>query len=175
MKKGWLLLFCAALCLGAIGMNFHPEVLRLQVVADGDSDLQQAQKLQVKSQVVASVSPLLSGAADAGEAFALARKNTQQIEEAARSALTDSLTPCSVQVETGIFSFPEKSYDGIRYPAGLYPAVRVTLGAGEGHNWWCMLYPPLCLDDGEGPYYYSWLLRQFGLDVSWKGVSLWKQ
>ena len=72
--------------------------------------------------------------------------------------------------EAGVYDFPDRVYDGARVPAGKYRAVRVVIGAGEGRNWWCVLYPSLCMPEdcepGEPVVFHSviwdWLCRLFG-------------
>ena len=72
-----------------------------------------------------------------------------------------------ITAETGVFSFPDRIYGGVKVPAGEYRALRITIGSGEGHNWWCVLYPKLCVMDevdyaGGEPVYYSKILRWIG-------------
>ena len=174
---------CAALallvlCIGAwrLARPAPPPVLRLQVIAAGDSEAEQAVKLRVKGALVSRFSPRWKGAASAREAEALALQDRDLIEETVRQTLEDAGCACGAKVEFGAFAFPEKTYRGVVYPAGTYRALRVTLGEGRGRNWWCVLYPPLCLEDPEeAPVYTSWLLARLGIDVRWKGNRLWKK
>ena len=59
---------------------------------------------------------------------------------------------------TGVFDFPDRHYGAVFVPAGQYRALRVVIGEGEGHNWWCVLYPSLCAPGAEGPVIYDWAL-----------------
>lgn len=123
------------------------EYIRLHVVADDDSALKQGEKLAVRDSVRRAANALLADCGSADEAFARLRVHTDDLEDAALSALDGA---DSVSVEAGVFSFPDRRYGALFLPAGEYRAVRVVLGRGAGHNWWCVLYPSLCLEaDGE--------------------------
>ena len=63
-----------------------------------------------------------------------------------------------VTARTGVFDFPDRHYGAVFVPAGQYRALRVVIGEGEGHNWWCVLYPSLCAPGAEGPVIYDWAL-----------------
>jgi len=153
-----------------------PQVLRLQVVAAGDSDVDQALKLQVKNALVSTFSPRWREAENAREAAALARRDLAEAESLAEAILEEAGRDYGATAEVGVFPFPEKTYRGVVYPAGPYRALRVTLGEGRGRNWWCVLYPPLCLDGPDAePVYHSWILEHFGIRARWKGNSPWKK
>jgi len=172
MKRGWFFVCCSVLlCLTLTTQWGPPEVFRLQVVAQNDSDAAQAEKLRVKRRIVQHLSPEYAHCTSIDEVYPLSLSRKEEILRIAQEAAAPG-TPVSVEV--GVFPFPEKSYAGIRYPPGAYRALRVTLGEGEGANWWCMLYPPLCLSEDPDTVYYSWILDKLGLNLSWKGGSPWK-
>jgi len=178
MKKRITALVLAALFVALLRLfaPAPPQVLRLQVVAASDSDVDQALKLRVKNALVSTFSPRWQGAEDAREAAALAQQDLAEAEALAEMILKDAGRDYGATAEIGIFPFPEKTYRGVVYPAGPYRALRVTLGQGQGRNWWCVLYPPLCLDDPDAePVYHSWLLERFGIRARWKGNSPWKK
>ena len=120
-------------------------VLRLHVVANSDSDEDQALKLLVRDAVLAQAAPMLDGASDRESAE---RALSPRLDELARTA-ADVLAAegCSDPVAVTLDNqwFPTKEYDGFSLPAGQYRALRVTIGEGAGHNWWCVVFPPLCL------------------------------
>ncbi len=123
------------------------DYIRLHVVADDDSALRQGEKLAVRDSVRQASNDLLAGCDTADEAFARLSAHTDELASAAQAALGRE---DGVSVETGVFAFPERQYGALLLPAGDYRAVRVVLGRGAGHNWWCVLYPSLCLEaDGE--------------------------
>ena len=78
----------------------------------------------------------------------------------------------SVSCEAGIFAFPDREYGAVNVPAGDYRALRVVIGAGAGHNWWCVLYPSLCWPEDvprDAPFYsaiWNWLVEWFGGEAS---------
>ncbi len=120
-------------------------VLRLHVVANSDTEEDQALKLSVRDAVLAQAAPWLEGAVSQAEAEAAL---TPHLDELARTA-ADTLAaegcggPVTVSVEDAWF--PTKVYDGFSLPAGRYRALRVVIGEGAGRNWWCVVFPPLCL------------------------------
>ena len=121
------------------------QVLRLHVVANSDSDQDQALKLLVRDAVLAQAGRYLDGASD--------RRNAEQaltphLDELARTAAeTLAAEGCGDAVTVALADqwFPTKEYDGFSLPAGQYRALRVTIGEGNGRNWWCVVFPPLCL------------------------------
>ena len=130
--------------------SYRGGYIRLHVVADDDSALRQAEKLAVRDGVRQAANDLLAGCDTADEAFACLSKHTDDLKSAAQAVLDDRNSALAVSVETGVFAFPDRQYGALFLPAGDYRAVRVVLGRGEGHNWWCVLYPSLCLEaDGE--------------------------
>lgn len=116
-------------------------LIRLHVIAADDSESEQALKLRVRDAVLAFLEPRLDGAADAADAAETVRASLEEIRLAAESASEGR----SVAVTLGQERYPLRQYEGFALPAGRYCSLRVTLGAGEGHNWWCVVFPPLCL------------------------------
>ena len=93
---------------------------------------------------------ILRGCADADEAFDRLTESLGELERAAAGRAREAGYFGAVRAETGTFDFPEREYAGVVVPAGEYRALRVVLGAGEGKNWWCVLFPTLCAaGDGE--------------------------
>lgn len=120
-------------------------VLRLHVVANSDAPADQALKMAVKDEIVRYLQAEFSHINDVDEAQAMAQKNRGQIEKIAQQKIKTSGYDYPVEVTIGEFAFPLKSYGNMVFPAGEYQAVRVVIGKGAGKNWWCVLFPPLCL------------------------------
>lgn len=120
-------------------------VLRLHVIANSDDPEDQAVKLEVKDHIVAMMRHDFRGVENAAEARRLAWQEQDQIQAEAESVLDAHGYHYPVQVYIGEFEFPDKSYGNIVLPQGEYQAVRVVLGEGQGKNWWCVLFPPLCM------------------------------
>ena len=146
------------------------DYIRLHVVADDDTALKQGVKLAVRDGVRCAANALLSGCGSSNDAFDTLAANVSVLEAAAQAVLDDWGDQGGVSVETGVFAFPDRQYGDLFLPAGDYRAVRVVLGRGAGHNWWCVLYPSLCLNaDTEAEQtvmFYSsiarWLSALFG-------------
>jgi stage II sporulation protein R len=120
-------------------------VLRLHVVANSDSEGDQARKLLVRDAVLARASQLLEGVDDRQEAEAILAPHLDELAQAGAEALARTGSHDQVSAALTGQWFPTKEYDGFALPAGQYRALQVTIGAGEGRNWWCVVFPPLCL------------------------------
>ena len=127
------------------------EVIRLHIVANSDSSEDQRVKLVVRNEVLAlarlSDNVLNIGNADAAEI--LLKNAGQPLMEAVRSVLKREGASYGAQLLIGDFDFPDREYGGKFYPAGKYRALRILLGDGAGKNWWCILFPPLCIINTE--------------------------
>ena len=120
-------------------------VLRLHVVANSDSDSDQARKLLVRDAVLAEAARILEGVSDRRGAEAALAPHLDELAQAGADALARTGTAHPVTVTLADQWFPTKEYDGFSLPAGQYRALRVTIGEGRGRNWWCVVFPPLCL------------------------------
>lgn len=121
------------------------EVLRLHVLAASDSAVDQAAKLAVRDALLAEGADLFGGSVNAESAEAAILPRKAELEACALRVLRARGLHYSVTVSVGVEYFNTRSYEGITLPAGRYHAVRVILGGGEGKNWWCVMFPPLCL------------------------------
>lgn len=121
------------------------QVLRFHVVGASDSAEDQQIKLKVRDGVFALVQELFAGCASREEALATARENAPLLQEEAARILAENGVQMPVTVEIGDRFFPTKDYGSFSFPAGRYQAVSIRLGAAEGKNFWCVLYPALCL------------------------------
>ena len=126
-----------------------PPVLRLHVIADSDSEYDQALKLEVRDEIIGVLREKLATAQSLEEAEAIVEDNLDEIENIACEYLQGK-ADYSAHVELGMAEFPTKSYGDMVFPAGEYHALRVILGSGEGKNWWCVLFPSLCYVDAVG-------------------------
>lgn len=121
-------------------------VLRLHIVADSDDPQDQAVKLAVRDALVSEYGQTLSQAESLEQAQELAGRLLPQMLDTARQTVAAQGCTLPVTGEVGELSFPAVSYEGYTLPAGEYQAVRIQLGEGQGHNWFCVLYPAVCLD-----------------------------
>ncbi len=125
------------------------KVLRLHVRASDDTPAAQGRKLLVRDALGETLAPLLEGAADREEAAARVEAALPELRRRAEEALEFLGSPEQVTLRLRREAFPERSYPGVTLPAGEYLALRADLGAGAGANWWCVVWPPLCLAASE--------------------------
>lgn len=122
------------------------QTLRLHVVAHSDAQQDQDNKLLVRDAIVARYSPILSAGDDAQTAFRLTGFLLGDIEATAGKTLRAAGDSHPVSAEVCRMYFGTSTYDdGLTLPAGEYAALRVVIGDGGGKNWWCVMYPPLCI------------------------------
>ncbi len=126
--------------------NSH-NLIRLHVIANSDQEADQELKRRVRDAVLASVGRDLAAAGDMGAARHLVSYNLAAVTAAAAAQVQQEGYDYPVQAEFGDFNFPTRAYGEITLPAGEYEAVRLVIGEGKGQNWWCVLFPPLCLVD----------------------------
>lgn len=120
-------------------------VLRLHVIANSDDPNDQALKLQVKDEVVKMMRKEFANVKDVDEARHLAIQRAPKIKAAAERVIAEQGYAYPVNVYVGECDFPTKVYGNLVLPQGRYQAVRVVIGEGQGKNWWCVLFPPLCM------------------------------
>ena len=123
----------------------NQNVLRLHVVANSDSPADQALKLEIKDRIVSQMGEEFKDIDSAQEARRIAISKKSEIKAVAETIVTSRGYDYPVEVYVGEFEFPTKSYGNLVFPQGRYEAVRVVLGEGGGKNWWCVLFPPLCM------------------------------
>lgn len=121
------------------------QYLRLHVIANSDSREDQALKLKVRDAVVLHCQQEFTAVADAREARQLAEQKIPGLQAIARQVIKDQGYDYPVQVLVGESEFPTRTYGELELPQGRYQAVRIIIGRGQGQNWWCVLFPPLCL------------------------------
>lgn len=120
------------------------KVLRFHVIAKSDGENDQRRKLLVRDAVGEWMSLKLSNAKDKAECEQIIEANKEQIKALAEQVLAEDGEAESVQVRLADVEFPDKVYGDYEFPAGTYRALQIIIGPGEGHNWWCVLYPNLC-------------------------------
>ena len=127
------------------GQAVRGRVVRFHVIANSNSEEDQALKLKVRDAVVEKAESIAGRAKDSTEALNLLRDEIADITDTAISVIEDEGFSYRVSVETESCFFPTKEYGGIALPAGNYNALRIVIGEGKGENFWCVLFPPLCL------------------------------
>ena len=123
--------------------KLRSEVLRLHILANSDSDYDQDMKLKVRDAILES--GILRGASDTEEAERIAERRLEDIETLAEITLEDNGCYLPVHASLEDYDFDEREYEDITMPPGNYRALRIEIGKAGGHNWWCVMYPPLCI------------------------------
>jgi len=158
--------------------NQYEGIIRLHIIANSDSQEDQELKLKVRNHVLAKVQNHLA------DCFGkeLVRSGREQLDSRMRADITrnyiethlEEITGWAedvlkaegavypVQANLGVTWIPEKEYDGIHFPAGNYEALNITIGEGAGQNWWCVIFPPLCLIDCGEEIYEDRLAAAYG-------------
>ena len=125
--------------------EIYDTVVRLHVLANSDTEEDQALKLIVRDTVLAAATPYLEGCATQAEAVEALTAHLSDLETAAAETITAEGYDYPVTVLLGTEDYPTRTYEACAFPAGTYVSLRVLIGEGEGQNWWCCLFPPLCL------------------------------
>ena len=134
--------------------KIYDTVVRLHVLANSDSEQDQALKLQVRDEVLRVTEPLLEGCEGREQAVEILNRHLGDIEQAAQAAVLAHGYEYPVSVLLGEEEYPTRNYESCCFPAGTYLSLRVCIGEARGQNWWCVLFPPLCLgaasaEDGQ--------------------------
>lgn len=150
--------------------EIYDTVLRLHVLANSDSEEDQALKLKVRDAVLEVTAPLLADATDRDNAEAIIRAHMSDIQLAAEATVAENGADQAVTVMLDMEDYPTRNYESCAFPAGEYLSLRVCLGDAEGQNWWCVLFPPLCLstatakNDAEDAFIQAGLTKdQYGI------------
>lgn len=151
-KKIIAAMLLGALCLANLEISEQIDqnsLIRIHVLANSDSPADQQLKLQVKDQIVRTLAPQLEQSHSIEESRQIIQSNLPRLEQTAKQTLQQLHSAYDVTLQYGRFDFPVKYYGGFSLPAGNYEALRVLIGEGNGHNWWCVLFPPMCFTDSN--------------------------
>lgn len=154
MKKTIIIILLAMLGFHFLSMKgsaliIPNEAIRLRVLANSNSKEDQELKLKVRDELQLYMYELLKDTKGIDQAREKIKQNLDQIEDCVNRTLQKYDSAIKFQVDFGLNYFPDKEYKGVVCPAGEYESVLVTLGEGNGNNWWCVLFPPLCLMEAE--------------------------
>ena len=142
MKKMITILFVFFLLYGYINKEeilIPTDAIRFRVIANSNEEIDQEVKMKVKDAIEQEVNKLMLEAKNSEEAKKLINENMDNIQQIVNQYTTDN------KISFGVNYFPEKEYHGVTYPSGEYESLVITLGNGVGNNWWCVMFPPLCL------------------------------
>ena len=153
MKKSVLILLSAMLLLIALlsilpihsESLIYDEVLRLHVIANSDSDADQELKLLVRDAILEETQKILKNVKSREEAEKIISEHSALLENIALETVRKNRFDYSVALELGKEKYPTKNYESCAFPSGEYLSLRIKIGEASGENWWCVLFPPLCL------------------------------
>ncbi len=127
----------------SIAKDLENSLIRLHILADSNSEYDQSIKLAVRDKVLEAVRDI---------SITDTEKFRSAAEYAANKYLEENDIDYSSKAVYGKFDFPEKTYKNITLPAGEYYGIRLILGSGNGENWWCVMYPPICVNENKNAY-----------------------
>ncbi len=125
------------------------EAIRFRVIANSDSKYDQEIKMLVKEKVEKELYTILKNTRGIDNARQIIKSNVGNINDIVNKTLVDNNYNKTYNVNYGMNYFPEKEYKGVKYSEGYYESLVIKLGEGKGKNWWCILFPPLCLVEAE--------------------------
>ena len=143
-----VLVLCLAICniLPIHGEEkIYESVVRLHVLANSDSDEDQALKLRVRDAILSYVSPKVIDSNSRKEAIEILQGELENIKKEAKRVVFEQGYEYNVEVTLTLEDYPTRNYESMSFPSGQYVSLRVLIGKAEGQNWWCVLFPPLCL------------------------------
>ena len=180
-EKAMLLALSVSLCAGVWAQgrqeSISSSLLRLHVLAHSDAAEEQSLKLEVRDAVLEYISPRLEEAQTVAQAREIIRTELDNIGLAAAEAARGRKVSVSLDRE----NYPTKAYEGFRLPAGNYESLRVVLGEGQGQNWWCIVFPPVCLSAVQSEPVaavmnrddYALVSSREGWELRFKTVEIW--
>ena len=128
------------------------EAIRFRVIANSDSENDQNTKILIRDTLEKQISTDLKNITNIKDSRKILTNNLDNYKDLIINTLEDNNIEETFKINYGLNYFPEKKYKGVKYKEGKYESLVVTLGKGEGKNWWCVLFPPLCLLEAEENY-----------------------
>lgn len=125
------------------------DAIRIRVIPNSNSEYDQNMKLLVKEELQQDMYNLLKDVKGVQEARSVINNNLETINKQVDTIFTNNGYDMNYSINFGLNYFPEKEYKGVKYEEGYYESLLVTIGEGAGSNWWCVLFPPLCLIEAE--------------------------
>ncbi len=125
------------------------EAIRIRVIGNSNSEYDQEKKQELRKDIQLYMQGLLKDAKNINQAREIIKDNLENIDTNVDNYLHNLNYDTSYNINFGLNYFPEKEYKGLKYKEGLYESLLITLGEGKGNNWWCVLFPPICLLEAE--------------------------
>lgn len=134
-----------------ISKNYKDKLIRFHVLANSNSEEDQALKLKVRDEVIRQLKPLLNKSNSIKESEKIILEQKENLEKISKNIIEKNGYTYGVKVNLEYTNFPAKQYSNIVLPSGEYKALRIIIGEGQGRNWWCVMFPPLCfVDENNG-------------------------
>lgn len=155
--------------------NQYSGIIRLHVIANSDSEEDQELKLKVRDEIIKKTKSLQESQSieDSREYL---QTHLNDMEETANKVIEENGKSYKAEANLGIRWIPEKTYGDMYFPAGNYEALNLTLGRGEGQNWWCVLFPPLCLiEEDEEAIKEMGISEEQKIEIKWKLMDILKE
>ena len=133
----------------ARSLTIPNDAIRIRIIPNSNSSFDQDIKKKVKDKIEITMYDLLKDAKSSKEAYDIIENNLELVDKDVQKVLNFENYDKGYNVNFGKNYFPQKEYKGVKYEEGYYESLLITLGKGEGDNWWCVLFPPLCLIEGE--------------------------
>ena len=155
MKKIMIILIAIVIVYGLISdvdaekLLIPNEAIRMRIIPNSNSSYDQEMKLKVRNKLQSTMYQMLKNTKSIEEARTVIESNLDHLDKEVANVLTENEYDLGYKLQFGYHYFPAKEYKGVTYDEGLYESILVTLGKGEGDNWWCVLFPPLCLLEAE--------------------------
>ena len=144
----FLILLISLISLLSIQNSLSTKVLRLHILANSNSTFNQELKLKVRDEVINYLTPLLKNSSNLDETKKIISNNMTSINNIAQSVVS-KYSNYKTNISLATSNFPTKQYGNISFPAGNYEALKIIIGEGEGNNWWCVMFPPLCFTNSS--------------------------
>lgn len=157
--------------------SISEKLVRFHVIAVSDDEYEQQLKLRVRDAVLEYISPKLEEAESSSQAREILAAELDNIRETAQAVSEGRGVTVTLTRE----NYPTKSYEGFTLPAGEYESLRVILGEGQGHNWWCIVFPPVCLSAAQadtveeqlGEEDFRLISEDGGYELRFRALELW--
>ena len=138
---------CAFSYVQAVSTDISDSVFRLHVIANSNSEDDQALKYEVRDNLLKYMNNICKDCTSKEEAINIVSKYQEEFKQVALETIKNEGYSYDIKIEIGNFEFPTKQYGDISLPAGFYDALKVEIGKAEGRNWWCVMFPSLCFVD----------------------------
>jgi stage II sporulation protein R len=129
--------------------NYKDKLIRFHVIANSDSDEDQELKLKVRDEIIKYLQPKLQNSNSIDESEEIIKKEYGELGKISKNIISENGYNYEVKIGIEYSTFPTKQYSNVILPAGEYKALKIIIGQGQGKNWWCVMFPPLCFVDEE--------------------------